>query len=68
VEYGFDNFKIGDDALINRFLIPIIDVVGVIDAVILMDTVSPATGTSNITIGATEYSNYAVARVGVTVV
>ena len=68
-EYGTDNFKIGDDVLINRFYTPIMTTVdGVLDATIQMGTSPSPTGTSNITIESTEVSTYTSANVDVTVV
>lgn len=68
VEYGLENFKISDDVLINRFFAPIMSVDGVLDAVIRMDTTTPPTGTSNITITSTRISVYSTSYIGVNIV
>lgn len=63
VDYGFDNFKISDNVLRNRFVVPVMETEGVEDVDVRVGLTPSPTGTSNITISSTEYSNYAVAWV-----
>jgi uncharacterized phage protein gp47/JayE len=67
VKAYINNLEIGEDVIYNKVVAAVMDIQGVVDATVKIDTASPPTGTSNIAIADTEIAQTDDAKITVTI-